>query len=340
MKWECRNLTKHFSRFRPLFDCVQTCTHTCVWVCTVTSLLSLEGPYISLFRLLRESSPSLLHPSLLFFVFSPLDPANPPTHPLRVYTAAKGGLPMLEGLFFLAKLLIVSGARSQFLTTVLPPPLPKKNKSSFGLFALNLFFHLCHSSIWHLFLLVRPLSYPLLMHWRPFLPPKIPFIPFPSNPLPPTQNLPSSSPSSILTQSLLPLVSLQGSYSKPSPSSSLILSLCFITLFWILWIPTCFYFLLLCAYSSPLDVCILFIVSTLLTFLPQHLSVLCSFYWSSTQKHAFDLGSKDTCAVMCRKWLYSNKPCVFSHRWHVSTLHQTIRWARSPEESVLFLVIS
>lgn len=89
-------------------------------------LLSLEGPYISLFRLLRESSPSLLHPSLLFFVFSPLDPANPPTHPLSVYTAARGGsgLQCLR-VFLLAKHLIVPGARSQFLTMMFTPP--KKN---------------------------------------------------------------------------------------------------------------------------------------------------------------------------------------------------------------------
>lgn len=43
---------------------------------------------------------------------------------------------------------------------------------------------------------------------------------------------------------------------------------------------------------------------------------------------------------MCRNSLYGNKPYVIiSHRGHVSTLHQTIRWAKSLEESALFLVI-
>lgn len=141
--------------------CTDMYTHVCV--CTVMSLLSLEGPYISLFMLLREFSPSVLHPSLLFFVFSPLDPANPPTHPLSVYTAAKGGLPMLEGFSF--------GQAFNRVWCTFPvsnngdfptPPPPKKTNKQF--WSLNLFFHLCHSSIWHLFLLVRPLSYPLLMH--------------------------------------------------------------------------------------------------------------------------------------------------------------------------------
>lgn len=198
------------------------------------SLLSLEGPYISLFRLLRESSPSLLHPSLLFFVFSPLDPANPPTHPLSVYTAVKGVYQCLR-VFLLAKHLIVSGARSQFLTMVIsqPPPPLQKNKTKAVLVSLLLIsssISVTHPSgifsSWLGHLLI-----PSSRIEGPSFPPKIPFIPFPSNPLPPTQNLPSSSPSSILTQSLLPLVSLQGSYSKPPPSSSLILSLCFITLF-------------------------------------------------------------------------------------------------------------
>lgn len=190
------------------------------------SLLSLEGPYISLFRLLRESSPSLLHPSLLFFVFSPLDPANPPTHPLSVYTAAKGGLPMLEGFSFgqafnRAWCTFPVSNNGDFPT---PPP-KKKTKAVLVLISSSI--TVTHPSgifsSWLGHFLI-----PSSCIEVPSFPPKIPFIPFPSNPLPPTQNLPSSSPSSILTQSLLPLVSLQGSYSKPPPSSSLILSLCFI----------------------------------------------------------------------------------------------------------------
>ena len=62
-----------------------------------------EGPYISLFGLLRESSPRLpqpLAPPPAAFCLSPPDPANPPTHPFSVFTAAaKGLLQMLEGFF-------------------------------------------------------------------------------------------------------------------------------------------------------------------------------------------------------------------------------------------------
>lgn len=178
-------------------------------VCTVMSPLSLEGPYISLFSLLRESSPSLPHPSLLlllFFCLSPLDPANPPTRPFSMYTVAKGLLQMLEGLFFGRGFNHVWHEFPVLNNADISTP---HKKNSFCFFALNLFFHLSHSSIWHVFPLFIFLSPPHALKLS--LPPKkIPFIPFSSYPeftflislqpldsIPPSSVLPPPSPPSL-----------------------------------------------------------------------------------------------------------------------------------------------
>lgn len=73
-------------------------------------------------------------------------------------------------------------------------------KNSFCFFALNLFFHLSHSSIFF-----SCLGHFLISSCIKVLPSSKKSH---SSHFPPTQNLPSSSPSSLWTQSLLPLFSL------------------------------------------------------------------------------------------------------------------------------------
>lgn len=167
------------------------------------SPLSLEGPYISLFSLLRESSPSLPHPSLLllFFCLSPLDPANPPTRPFSVYTVAKGVLQMLEGLYFGRGFNTVWHKFPLLNNADISTP-HKKKTVSVSLLLISSSISVTHPS---------GIFSPCLGH---FLIPSscIKVVPSSkkshSSHFPPTQNLPSSSPFSLWTQSLLPLFSL------------------------------------------------------------------------------------------------------------------------------------
>lgn len=179
-----------------------------------------------------------------------------------------------------------------------PPP-----KNCFCFFALNLFYHLSHSSIWHLFLLIRLLSYPLLMHWSsPFLQ-KIPFIPFPSYPeftflisLQPLHSIPPSS--------LLPL---------PSPPSfscfdfftffkdSLNLSFLFLS-----YSVLCLWYSLGCTDSICINIWLQTFFKTFLFFSTFGAIFHVLFISSCLQISVEDLDSEDTCAVMYRTFTATN----------------------------------
>lgn len=129
-----------------------------------------------------------------------------------------------------------------------------------------------------------------------------------SSHFPPTQNLPSSSPSGLYTQSLLPLFSL-------CPALPHFLALIFSLFLRIVWIfLSCFYLILSCAYGIAWDVPILFVLifdckpflKPFFFFSTFGAIFHVLFISSCLQISVEDLDSEDTCAVMYRTFTATN----------------------------------